>query len=146
MKPRPNAATPAETKLFRFPGGLRLRHHKAVSCAQPVEPAPLPARLYVPLWQLHGPEAELQEPRDAVLGAVGDVGVAGVAEDLLLLRPTQKRVHGQVEQLTLQVPQRIVHGADGVARQASGAVRGRGSLHLVPQAFRGQAALPFQQG
>lgn len=54
--------------LHRFPGGLRLRHHKAVSCAQPVEAAPLPARLYVPLWQHSGPGAEpCVEPGQAVL-------------------------------------------------------------------------------
>ncbi|KAA9132496.1 electron transport complex subunit RsxC [Marinihelvus fidelis] len=44
-------------RLHRFPGGLRLRHHKQVACQQPVERPPLPAVLVVPMRQQAGPEA-----------------------------------------------------------------------------------------
>lgn len=44
--------------LHHFHGGLRLRHNKKVSCEVPLEQAPLPPRLYVPLLQHSGREAE----------------------------------------------------------------------------------------
>ena len=47
----------AEDRLYRFHGGLRLRHNKKVSCELPVAPVPLPERLFVPLLQHAGPEA-----------------------------------------------------------------------------------------
>ena len=47
----------AEDRLYRFHGGLRLRHNKKISCELPVAPVPLPERLYVPLLQQAGPEA-----------------------------------------------------------------------------------------
>jgi len=45
-------------RLFRFHGGLRLHHNKAVSCQAPVEAVPLPERLYVPLAQHAGAAAQ----------------------------------------------------------------------------------------
>ena len=51
-------AREAGRKLHHFHGGLRLRHNKKVSCETPVEKAPLPPRLYVPLLQHSGREAE----------------------------------------------------------------------------------------
>jgi electron transport complex protein RnfC len=36
-------------RLYHFPGGLKLRHHKKVSCEIALERAPLPEILYVPL-------------------------------------------------------------------------------------------------
>jgi electron transport complex protein RnfC len=48
----------AGRQLHHFPGGLRLRHNKKISCAVPVERAALPARLFVPLLQHAGREAE----------------------------------------------------------------------------------------
>lgn len=42
-------------RLYHFHGGLRLRHHKKVACESPIEPLPLPDRLYVPLKQHQGP-------------------------------------------------------------------------------------------
>lgn len=51
------ALKPGE-RLFAFHGGLRLRHHKKVSCEVPVERTPLPQRLYVPMLQQSGREAE----------------------------------------------------------------------------------------
>lgn len=48
----------AGERLYDFHGGLRLRHHKKVSCEVPVERLPLPDRLYVPLLQHTGREAE----------------------------------------------------------------------------------------
>lgn len=52
------AARDAGRKLYHFPGGLRLRHNKKISCEMPVERAPLPPRLFVPLLQHSGREAE----------------------------------------------------------------------------------------
>jgi electron transport complex protein RnfC len=45
--------------LYRFPGGLRLRHHKQVACQDPLVRLPLPARLHLPLAQHQGPAGEL---------------------------------------------------------------------------------------
>ena len=53
-----DAARAAGTRLYRFDGGLRLRHHKKMSCEVPVQRAALPQRLYVPLLQHTGREAE----------------------------------------------------------------------------------------
>lgn len=41
--------------LVRFPGGLKLRHHKQIACRDPVEALPMPDRLYLPLVQHQGP-------------------------------------------------------------------------------------------
>ena len=51
-------ARQAGERLFHFHGGLRLRHNKKISCEVPVQKAPLPQRLYVPLLQHTGREAE----------------------------------------------------------------------------------------
>jgi electron transport complex protein RnfC len=47
----------AGENLHHFHGGLRLRHNKKISCEVPLEQAPLPPRLYVPLLQHSGQEA-----------------------------------------------------------------------------------------
>lgn len=50
-----------------FHGGLRLRHHKRISCADAVERPPLPELLVVPLLQQAGDMAEpLVRPGDTV--------------------------------------------------------------------------------
>ncbi|NKI35417.1 electron transport complex subunit RsxC [Wenzhouxiangella sp. XN79A] len=55
--------------LYRFPGGLKLRHHKQIACRDPLTPAPLPERLWLPLAQHQGPAGEcLVEPGDRVVG------------------------------------------------------------------------------
>ena len=51
-------AREAGKRLFHFHGGLRLRHNKKISCGHPLEKSPLPPRLYVPLLQHTGREAE----------------------------------------------------------------------------------------
>ena len=51
-------AKQAGRRLHSFPGGLRLRHNKRISCELPVERAALPPRLFVPLLQHAGREAE----------------------------------------------------------------------------------------
>jgi electron transport complex protein RnfC len=51
-------AKQAGRQLHHFPGGLRLRHNKQISCVVPVERAALPTRLFVPLLQHAGREAE----------------------------------------------------------------------------------------
>jgi electron transport complex protein RnfC len=48
----------AGEQLYHFPGGLRLRHNKKISCETPVEKAALATRYYVPLLQHTGQEAE----------------------------------------------------------------------------------------
>jgi len=69
FSPRDDArARLAEDRLYRFHGGLRLRHNKKVSCELPVASVPLPERLFVPLLQHAGPEARATvEPGQAVL-------------------------------------------------------------------------------
>lgn len=47
------------SRLHRFPGGLKLRHHKQISCQQPVITAKLPERLYIPIGQHQGDAGEL---------------------------------------------------------------------------------------
>ena len=54
--------------LYRFPGGLRLRHHKQVACRQPLARPDLPDTLYLPLLQHQGTTGELLvEPGDRVV-------------------------------------------------------------------------------
>ena len=58
----------AGEKLHHFHGGLRLRHHKRVSCELPLAHTPLPSRLFVPLLQHAGVEAvPLVTPNQQVL-------------------------------------------------------------------------------
>ena len=65
--PRERAAHAGE-KLHHFHGGLRLRHHKRMSCDRPLARPPLPARLRVPMLQQAGPAAEpLVKPGQTVL-------------------------------------------------------------------------------
>lgn len=54
--------------LHHFHGGLRLRHNKKISCEHPLEQTPVPPRLYVPLLQHSGREAEAKvKPGQKVL-------------------------------------------------------------------------------
>lgn len=58
----------AGEKLHRFHGGLHLRHNKQISCEQPIQRTPLPARLFIPLLQQAGMEAQaVVEPGQKVL-------------------------------------------------------------------------------
>ena len=60
MRPDPmEQAAQAGRQLHRFPGGLRLRHNKAISCELPVTRAELAPRLYIPLPRRPGEEAEV---------------------------------------------------------------------------------------
>jgi len=53
--------------LYRFPGGLKLRHHKQIACREPLTRIPLPEALYLPPVQHQGPAGEcLVEPGDHV--------------------------------------------------------------------------------
>lgn len=55
-------------RIYSFPGGLRLRHHKQVACQQPVARPPLPDRLYIQIIQHQGDSGEvLVEAGDEVL-------------------------------------------------------------------------------
>jgi electron transport complex protein RnfC len=47
----------AGQKLHHFHGGLRLRHHKKMSCQTPLQRVPLPKKLFIPLVQHSGGEA-----------------------------------------------------------------------------------------
>ncbi|MBL38312.1 MAG: electron transport complex subunit RsxC [Xanthomonadales bacterium] len=54
--------------LFRFPGGLKLRHHKQIACRDPLARPDMPEALYLPLQQHQGPVGELLvQPGDRVL-------------------------------------------------------------------------------
>ena len=54
--------------LHAFPGGLKLRHHKQISCQQPPAQARLPERLYIPIGQHQGEAgALLVEPGQQVV-------------------------------------------------------------------------------
>lgn len=46
-------------RLYSFPGGLELRHHKQIACRRPVQRPPLPERLYIPLGQHQGESGRL---------------------------------------------------------------------------------------
>ena len=54
--------------------------------------------------ELHCLESQLQEPIDAVRHAKRGVGVAGVAEDFVLLGTAQQFIYGPAEQLAFEVP------------------------------------------
>ena len=55
-------------KLWRFPGGLHLEGHKALSTGQPISEAVLPAQLVIPLQQHIGaPTKPLVAVGDKVL-------------------------------------------------------------------------------
>ena len=45
-------------KLFRFPGGVHMPDHKQLTRDQPIDTAPLPPRLYLPIQQHIGEPAE----------------------------------------------------------------------------------------
>lgn len=54
-------------RLYSFPGGLKLRHHKQVSCQLPLTEAGLPEKLYIPIGQHQGDAgAVLVKPGDRV--------------------------------------------------------------------------------
>jgi len=55
-------------RLYRFPGGLKLRHHKKIACSEPLAPVPLPSHLYLP-WSAGRAQAGelLVEPGERVL-------------------------------------------------------------------------------
>src|SRR5205814_8488072 len=95
----------------------------------------------IPQEQLHRPEPELEEPGDAVLGPVREIGVARVARDALLLRPTEQLVDRPLQKLALQVPERVVDRADRVAGQPGRPVWGRRAAHQVPQLLGRDAIL-----
>ena len=63
-------AREAGKRIHHFHGGLRLRHHKKVSCLDPVKRPPLPEVLVVPLLQHAGDIAE-------TLVRVGDTVLKG---------------------------------------------------------------------
>ncbi len=61
-------AKAAGQRTYHFDGGLKLRHHKKVSCQLSVERPPLPAQLTVPLIQHAGEVSEAAvHPGDHVL-------------------------------------------------------------------------------
>ena len=65
---REKAFNATDRPLRAFHGGLRMRHHKQVSCELPVERPPLPERLIVPLLQQAGDTSEpLVRAGDTVL-------------------------------------------------------------------------------
>jgi electron transport complex protein RnfC len=72
----------ATTRIHRFRGGLRLLHHKRMSCSVPVERPPLPELLVVPLHQHLGlPAAASVRAGDHVLKGqpLGQIDCSGGA-------------------------------------------------------------------
>ena len=54
--------------LYRFPGGLKLRHHKQIACRDPLLRPEMPQALYLPIRQHQGSAGELLvEPGTQVL-------------------------------------------------------------------------------
>jgi len=45
--------------LYRFPGGLKLRHYKQIACRDPLARPDMPEALYLPLQQHQGPVGEV---------------------------------------------------------------------------------------
>lgn len=65
---RDQAVNTSGRRIHAFHGGLRMRHHKKVSCGVPVERPPLPQQLIVPLLQQAGDTGEpLVRAGDTVL-------------------------------------------------------------------------------
>jgi len=55
-------------QLYRFPGGLKLRHHKQIACRDELIRPDMPEALYLPLQQHQGPAGErVVDPGDRVL-------------------------------------------------------------------------------
>ncbi|TVQ34146.1 MAG: electron transport complex subunit RsxC [Wenzhouxiangella sp.] len=55
-------------RLWNFPGGLRLRHHKKIACERPVAEAGLPERLHIPIGRYSDAHPVLLvEPGERVL-------------------------------------------------------------------------------
>ncbi len=80
MNDRHTPVIGASSKLHRFRGGLRLRHHKRLSCGRPVERPPLPETLVIPLQQHLGRPAEARaQVGDRILKgqALGDIDCNG---------------------------------------------------------------------
>ena len=101
-----DAGAPGGRLLHRLRGGLRLRHHKQVSCARPVERPVLPDVLIVPLQQHLGlPAQALVQAGDRVLKGqrLGEVdlrqpvvlGEAGVPAQLFMALDEQP--HGECD-------------------------------------------------
>lgn len=79
-------------RLHRFPGGLRLEDHKALSTARPIEPLPLPHLLVVPLAQHIGAAAKpLVAPGQRVLKGE-PIGLAEGYVSCSVHAPTSGRV------------------------------------------------------
>lgn len=82
-------------RLHSFPGGLKLRHHKQVSCRQAPRFAGLPERLYIPIGQHQGDVGELLvEAGQQVLG-----GQALTRSDDDFQVPAHASTSGMIEDL-----------------------------------------------
>jgi Na+-translocating ferredoxin:NAD+ oxidoreductase subunit C len=57
-------------RIYSFPGGLKLRHHKAVSCEHPVQRPSLPEAPVCPDRQHQGDAGECWSEGDQVLKPV----------------------------------------------------------------------------
>lgn len=78
--------------LYRFPGGLKLRHHKQVACREPLIRPPMPESLYLPLTQHQGPAGRpLVETGDRVLKGQ-PLTEAGDDREVPLHAPTSGRI------------------------------------------------------
>ena len=123
-----------EHQLDLVPDQLAAAGHQLDVFPQPLEAVGRAVRT----GQLGRPEAELQVP----------VGVAAgrVAEQLVAGRTAEQLVHRTLQQLSLEVPQGEVDGADRVGVQAGGAVGRSHAHHHVVALLRGQAGFPLEPG
>ena len=109
--------------------------HAGDECLIPLQPVESIGRS-IRVRQLVRGESHFLIPIDIVAG--------GVAIDLVLLQTADQAVNGQTERLALGIPERQIHGADGVGSQAYRAVRFGQAKHHIRQALDGEAVLTQQ--
>ena len=91
LPPREQAEL-AGQRLYHFHGGLKLRHNKKISCQQALRRSQLPPRLYVPLLQHAGMQAQaMVVPGQTVLKGQPIAGF-GLPQSGLLHAPTSGTV------------------------------------------------------
>lgn len=114
-------ALPGE-RIYGFPGGLKLAHHKQVACQHPVERPPMPQRLFIAVRQHQGDVGRLEvEPGDRVLKGQP---LTETGDDFIVPEhaPTSGRIEAVVDHPTALPPgstqRTIVLAPDGEERWA----------------------------
>jgi len=118
-------AREAGRRLHRFYGGLRLHHHKQVSCREPIGRLPMPERLYVPLLQHSGDVAAcVVKQGQAVLGGelIGRAGASGANVHAPTSGVVERLVELPIAHPSGQPGACVVLRTDGLDRQAPAAI------------------------